>query len=166
MASLKPLRLSTQVIRMSSTPRLFSSFSTVSQNLDDSFSPIQMPSTSLQPSRSIPTTICGLIDHLAILLHFVVDSIKEHHGVNGLQWPVLPFSDEGQQFIRDIGDECRRDFETVQLIKVRLNIPCTDATSVHRNDLFLDAGSVCLVLLDDLRLKLAFAVSGNSNLYF
>ena len=41
-------------IRMSSTPRLRSSFMTFNQNLAPSFCSIQMPSTSLVPSAAMP----------------------------------------------------------------------------------------------------------------
>lgn len=52
-----PLRLSTQIMRMSWTPRFRRSSRTLSQNLLDSFSPIHIPSTSLFPSRSMPITM-------------------------------------------------------------------------------------------------------------
>ena len=50
MASFIPVRPSAQMMRMSSTPRFFSSFKTDSQYLELSFSPTSIVRTSLRPS--------------------------------------------------------------------------------------------------------------------
>ncbi len=56
-ASGKPLRPSTTAIRMSATPRFFSSVMTRSQILAPSFCSIQMPRISLAPSGRIPSAM-------------------------------------------------------------------------------------------------------------
>lgn len=53
-ASLIPLRPSAQMIRISFTPRFFSSFSTDGQYLELSLSPTLMDSTSFRPSVLVP----------------------------------------------------------------------------------------------------------------
>jgi len=54
-ASGKPFRPSTTAIRMSSTPRAFSSFITLSQNLAPSVVSIQSPRMSFVPSAATPS---------------------------------------------------------------------------------------------------------------
>jgi hypothetical protein len=56
-ASGKPFRPSTTAIRMSATPRFFSSFMTRSQNLAPSVCSIQIPRISLVPSGWIPSAM-------------------------------------------------------------------------------------------------------------
>ena len=56
-ASLKPESPSTEAIRISFTPLFLISVITESQNFADSFSPIQIPSTYFNPSRSTPIAV-------------------------------------------------------------------------------------------------------------
>jgi hypothetical protein len=57
MACVKPVRLSVQAIRISSTPRALRSVRTVSQKAADSFSAIHMPRTSFNPLFLSPITM-------------------------------------------------------------------------------------------------------------
>ena len=54
---LNPFKPSIANISISSTPLFFSSFNSVNQYLEVSFSPIQIPSISFLPSRVIPSII-------------------------------------------------------------------------------------------------------------
>lgn len=49
----------------------------------------------------------SLIHNSAILLHFEMNVVQKDNGVDALQRPILPFLDEGHDFIRHIGDKRR-----------------------------------------------------------
>lgn len=58
------------------------------------------------------------------------------------------------------------DLYAVQVLQVGLDISRADTACIQGDDLFLDAGGFGLVLLDDLRLKLTFAIPGDSDFDF
>ena len=65
--------------------------------------------------------------------------------------------------VRDGRDLLMRHLETVDIFDGRCNVTLAHATGIHRQHLALDGRDIALVLLDDLRLKRALAVSGDTD---
>ena len=84
-------------MKMSSTPRLFKSLSTVAQNLALSFSP-PLHTQNVFPAVQINANsdACNFLHNLARAADMVVDGIQKSHGADGLQRSLLPLPDDRQ----------------------------------------------------------------------
>ena len=74
------------------------------------------------------------------------------------------YSDFIQDGIDDGRDQAWRDFDSVNLFQVSLNLPLCHPARVQRNNLLIEAVKARLVLLDQLRFKVRVAVTRNINL--
>ena len=96
----------------------------------------------------------------------IVDGIQKYHGVDRLQWPLLPLFDDGQDLIGDPADRAVRNGNAVDILDVGLDIAGGHPLGVHRQDFFLnvlaDAG---LILFQHLGLKFPLPVPGNRHFH-
>src|SRR5271168_5133007 len=109
MASGKPFRPSTTAIRMSPTPRVFSSFMTRSQNLAPSVCSIQMPRILLRAvGQDAQRDVDGLVAHETLLPDLDPDRVEKDEGEAGVERSVLPFGHPFQDRVGDGRDQVRR----------------------------------------------------------
>lgn len=90
-----------------------------------------------------------------------MDGIQKYHCIDSLQPTILPLLNERQDFVRDVGDESRRNLDSVQVVPTILNLSRAHAFGIKGDDLIFNAGDVGLVLLHHLRLELPLAISGD-----
>ncbi|MNV41212.1 hypothetical protein D3C71_1328410 [compost metagenome] len=95
-----------------------------------------------------------------------MNGIHVNDCVYALKRPILPFFNEWHDFVRDIRNERRRDFDTVQILKVILNLTGTDSLGVEGNNLVFDSGHVLLMLLDNQGFELTESVPWNRDFLF
>lgn len=104
-------------------------------------------STSLFPQINPDDHVGSLVYNGPVLLYFEVNRIHVHNSVHSLERPILPFLNEGYDFVRDVGNERGRDFDAVQVLGMVLNLPCADTFGVKGDDLVFNACHVLLMLL-------------------
>src|SRR5215510_5568778 len=154
MASGKPLSPSTQAMKMSCTPRFFSSVITCSQNLAPSVCATHKPRTSFKPLSFTPNRhIDRFVAHVRSIANFELQRIQIDKGVDFFQRAVLPGFDFIDDLIGDAGNQRWRDFHLVDLFQVLLDLAGGKAARVQRYDLVVKTGEARLMLLDYLRLK-------------
>src|SRR5437867_7822893 len=106
MASGNPFSPSTQAMKISFTPRFFSSVSTCSQNLAPSCCATHSPSTSFCPSRSNPQHhIDRLVLHVSVVPHLDHHGVQIHDRIHLLQRPALPRLHFLHDRFRHVGDQ-------------------------------------------------------------
>ena len=93
---------------------------------------------------------------------FGMDAIQVDHGVNSIKWSGLPLLYFVQYAIGDRGNKRRRHFNAIYLSKVLLDFPHRHATGIQREDLVIKSYPAGLMLANDLRLKAAFTVTGDT----
>lgn len=99
-----------------------------------------------------------LVHNGSVLFHFEMNRVHEDHRVHALKRPILPLFNERDDIICDIRNECRLNFNSIQILKVILNLTGTDAFGIEGDDLVFDARHVLLMLLHDNGLKLAHPI--------
>ena len=119
------LRLSpsTTAIRISSTPRLRSSFMTFSQNLAPLFYSIQMPSTSLVPSGAMPSARRHrFVPYAPFVADLHPQRVEIDHRIASLQRPILPLHHRLQHRIGHHADEVRARARDEKIVSDRISI--------------------------------------------
>ena len=138
-ASGKPFSPSTTEIRMSSTPRLRSSFMTLSQNFAPSFCSIHIPRTSLQPSSRIASArYTALFFTVPSSRIFTRSASKKNHRVEPLQGSVLPLAYRFHHRVGHRADEVRRDLHFILLEQEALDLPHCHPPPIHGNDSLIE----------------------------
>src|ERR1051326_1143077 len=139
-ASGKPFSPSTQAMKMSWTPRFFSSVTTCSQNLAPSVWAIPKPNTFFQPTQSNANRqVNRFVSDVPAVTHFELDGVQIHDGVDRVELPILPRPDFVNYFLRHARDQRRRDFHVVDLFQMLLDLPRCQAARVQRNDVLIEA---------------------------
>src|SRR5713226_372930 len=159
MASGNPFSPSTQAMRMSCTPRFFSSVSTCSQNSAPSLCATHNPSTSFTFQVHAQHHVDGLVLNVPFVPHFHHQRVEVHDRIEFFQRPVLPLLDFLEDGIGDVGDQRGRHLHAVDFFQVALDLACGHPPCVHRNDLVVEPRPARLPLRDDLRLEGALAVA-------
>lgn len=103
----------------------------------------------------------GLVDDCAVLLDLKVDRIEEDDCADGLQRAVLPFLDERDDLVGDVGSERRGNLDAVELLQMVLDVAGRDALGVHSDNLILNTGNIALILLHDSWLKFTVTIARN-----
>ena len=122
-ASGKPFSPSTTAIRMSSTPRLRSSFITRSQNFAPSVCSIHRPRISLWPvGADAEREVDRLVAHRALVADLHPQRVEEHQRIERLERPVLPFGHLVQDGVGHRADQVGRDVDAIELAQVALDL--------------------------------------------
>src|SRR6266403_3342209 len=122
-ASGNPFSPSTQAMKMSVTPRFFSSVTTCSQNLAPSVCAIHNPRTSLNPSIVTPNRqVDRFVPDVPVVSYFELDRVQVHDRVDRLELPVLPRLHLIKHFIGYTRDQTRSYFYPIDLFEVLLNL--------------------------------------------
>jgi site-specific DNA recombinase len=90
----------------------------------------------------------GLVAHRAFVAHLDPDGVEENQRIECLQGPVLPFGNLVKNGIGHGADEVGRDLDPIEIAQVTLDLPHAHPTSVHRDDLAIEAREAALVLGD------------------
>ena len=168
MASGTPLSPSTMAMRMSSTPRVFNSFMTRSQNLAPSFCSSHRPRISLVPSapRTPNATYTpGLIAHQPFVPDFDAQSVEKDQRVDGFEGAALPGGDFVQDGVRHRADQIRRDVDAIEIAKMSDDFSHAHAAGVHRDNFLVEARKPPLVLGDQVRIEARLPISRHIQLY-
>jgi len=91
--------------------------------------------------------------------------VQHHHGIYALQRPVLPFTDDGQNLVRNLGHSRRVHLDSVQLLHRAFDIPRRRSLRIQKNDFVLDVRDIHLVLLYDLRFVFAVPIARHRQLH-
>ena len=78
----------------------------------------------------------------------------------------MPFLNLGQDFIRDLADHLCGQFDSIEVLELVMDIPCTHTPCIQRDDFFFNTGNITLIFWNKLWLKLTVTVSGNIQLKF
>ena len=114
-------------------------------------------STGTATASATRSTACRAGRDLALAdLH--VDRVDEHHRVNRVQRPRLPFRHPVHHPVGNGADRLLRDLGPVNLLQVRRDLPVREAFRGQGNHHVLDPGKPPLPFRDDLRLEAGIPV--------
>src|SRR6185369_3769829 len=122
-ASGKPFSPSTQAIKMSLTPRFFSSVTTCSQN----FGPFRLRDPQAEyflqsVHRDANRQVNRFVFHVPAVAYLELDGVQIHDRVDLVELPVLPRLHLINYFVRHARDQGRRDFHVVDLLQMLLDL--------------------------------------------
>ena len=118
-ASGKPVSPSMQVIKISSTPRLFKPLRMESQYFALSFSPTYMPKTSFFAVHiDSDCYIYGFFHDSALTADVVMNSIHKHYCIDIFERSLLPLFHNRKNFIRDSANKAVRYFKSIDILDV------------------------------------------------
>jgi hypothetical protein len=100
------------------------------------------------------------------LLYLKINGIEKDNRVYALQWPILPFFNEGENFIGNIGNEGRRDVNPIKVSQVVLNVSRAYAFGIQSYDLVFNTCHVRLMFLHDQGRPLEYSSISNGLLSF
>lgn len=86
--------------------------------------------------------------------------------VDGIQRPLLPFTDHAQNLVGEAADGAVQNADAVDVLNMGLDIAGGHALGVHGQNLLLNVlANAGLILFQHLGLKLTLSVSGNRHLH-
>ena len=135
-ASGKPLRPSTQQIRMSLTPRCLSSL----EHLHPEFCALgllkpQAEHVAVAVHRDPQREVAGATLHRPALTDLQDHGVEEDHRVDVLQRSRSPRARVVHDRVGDLADQLPADLDAVDLLQVRLDVARGQSTRVQREDL-------------------------------
>ncbi len=142
-ASGNPVSPSTQAMRMSLTPRCFRSLSPCIQN----FAPLgllkpQAADVAIAGHRDSHRDVARPALNRTAIADLEHHAIKQHDGVDVLQWPLLPRAGVVHHRVSHPRDEIAADVDAVELSQVALDIPGRQPAPIEREDLLVKPLSV------------------------
>ncbi len=108
--------------------------------------------------------IDGLVLDEAFVPDFDPQRVEKDHRIHRIKRPVLPLPDFVEYRIGDPADEVGRDFGSIELGQMALDLPHRHAAGVEAQNLVVEAVEPPLALGDQLRLEAARPVARHRNL--
>src|SRR6266516_149415 len=106
----------------------------------------------------------GLVLDEAFVPDFDPQRVEKDHRIHRIKRPVLPFPDFIEYRIGDPADEVGRDFGSIELGQMALDLPHRHAAGVEAQNLVVEAVEPPLALGDQLRLEAARPVARHRKL--
>ena len=150
----------TTAIRMSPTPRVLSSFITLSQNL--------APLDLLDPEpQHLLLALAGdrqrqvdrLVPDQSLVADLDPERVEEHNRIDRIQRPPMLLAHLLEHRVGHPADQVRRHRDAVELPQVTLDIAHRHATRIERQDAIVEAVEAALALGHDHRFEAAVAIA-------
>src|SRR5216683_7434670 len=156
-----PISPSTQAMKMSLTPRLWSSVSTCSQNFAPSLAEVHSPRTSFWPSSVMPmATYTARFSTRPSMRIFTTSA-----SIDRIERPRLPGTDLVDHRLGHVRDQRGRHLHLIDILQVALDLPCRHAARVQGQDLVVEAMPARLPLGHQLRLEARLPVPRHLDLH-